>query len=61
MADLYVPSDGIAKPLRAVDQMAHFAKSCGTEFYGHTEVMDIEVVDGRVKQWKQVLDDLKQT
>lgn len=46
---LYVPSDGIAKPLRAVDQMAHFAKSCGTEFYGHTEVMDIEVVDGQVK------------
>ncbi|PLR81172.1 FAD-dependent oxidoreductase [Bacillus canaveralius] len=46
---LYVPSDGIAKPLRAVDIMANFAKSCGTKFYGHTEVTGIQVVDGQVK------------
>ncbi|WP_078412289.1 GcvT family protein [Priestia abyssalis] len=46
---LYVPSDGIAKPLRAVDKMAHFAKSRGTEFYGHTEVTGINIVDGQVK------------
>lgn len=49
LGGLYVPSDGIAKPLRAIDEMASFAESCGTKFYGHTEVTDIEVVDGQVK------------
>jgi glycine/D-amino acid oxidase-like deaminating enzyme/glycine cleavage system aminomethyltransferase T len=46
---LYVPSDGIAKPLRAVEKMANFSKSCGIEFYGHTEVTGIDIVDGQVK------------
>ncbi|KAB2489484.1 GcvT family protein [Priestia endophytica] len=46
---LYVPSDGIAKPLNAVDQMTSFSKSCDTKFYGNTEVTNIEVVDGQVK------------
>lgn len=49
LGGLYVPTDGIAKPLRAVEIMAKFSKSCGTKFYGHTEVTDIEVVDGQVK------------
>ncbi|MGE8081141.1 GcvT family protein [Peribacillus loiseleuriae] len=49
LGGLYVPSDGIAKPLRAVDTMAKFAESCGTKFYGHTEVTSVEVVDGQVK------------
>ncbi|WP_342048226.1 GcvT family protein [Bacillus sp. OTU530] len=49
LGGLYVPSDGIAKPLRAVDIMATFAESCGTKFYGHTEVTGIKVVDGQVK------------
>ncbi|MBY0095098.1 FAD-dependent oxidoreductase [Priestia aryabhattai] len=46
---LYVPSDGIAKPLRAVEEMTSFSKSCGTKFYGHTEVTNIEVVDGQAR------------
>lgn len=46
---LYVPSDGIAKPLRAVDKMAGFAKSCGAKFFGHTEVTGIHVVNDEVK------------
>ncbi|TCP27774.1 glycine/D-amino acid oxidase-like deaminating enzyme [Scopulibacillus darangshiensis] len=46
---LYVPSDGIAKPLRAIEEMAAFTRSCGGEFYGHTEVTGVEVADGRVK------------
>ena len=49
LGGLYVPTDGIAKPLRAVDIMTKFSESCGTKFYGHTEVTDIEVVDGQVK------------
>lgn len=47
---LYVPSDGIAKPLRAVDKMASFAKSCGAQFFGHTEVTGIHVVNDEVKK-----------
>ncbi|HZH61368.1 MAG TPA: FAD-dependent oxidoreductase, partial [Metabacillus sp.] len=46
---LYVPSDGIAKPLRAVDKMAGFAKSCGVQFFGHTEVTGIHVLNDEVK------------
>ncbi|MEI4525502.1 FAD-dependent oxidoreductase [Priestia megaterium] len=46
---LYVPSDGIAKPLHAVDKMTRFSKECGVEFYGHTEVKNIEVTNGQVK------------
>lgn len=49
LGGLHVPSDGIAKPLRAINEMAKFSRSCGTEFYGHTEVTGIEVVDGQVK------------
>jgi glycine cleavage system aminomethyltransferase T/glycine/D-amino acid oxidase-like deaminating enzyme len=49
LGGLYVPSDGIAKPLRAIDKMADFSKSCGTEFYGNTEVTGVEVVEGQVK------------
>ncbi|WP_028390345.1 GcvT family protein [Bacillus cihuensis] len=46
---LFIPTDGIAKPLRAIDKMTSFSRSCGTEFYGNTEVTDIEVVAGEVK------------
>jgi glycine cleavage system T protein len=46
----YVPSDGIAKALRAAEAMANQARDLGAaEFYGDTTVMDIEVVDGQVK------------
>jgi hypothetical protein len=44
------PSDGIAKALRAAEAMANYAKEAGAaEFYGHTTVMDIEVVNGQVQ------------
>ncbi|QHZ46008.1 GcvT family protein [Bacillus sp. NSP9.1] len=46
---LYVPSDGVAKPLRVIDKMAEFTKSLGARFYGHTEVTGIDIVDGQVK------------
>ncbi|MBE7380718.1 MAG: FAD-dependent oxidoreductase [Leptolyngbya sp. SIO1E4] len=46
----YVPTDGIAKALRAAEAMANFAKAAGAaDFYGDTTVMDIEVVDGQVQ------------
>ena len=46
----YVPTDGIAKALRASEAMANEAKSAGAaEFYGNTTVVDIEVVAGQVK------------
>jgi glycine cleavage system T protein len=46
----YVPSDGDAKAVRAVEAMAHEAKTLGAaEFYGHTVVHHIEVENGRVK------------
>ncbi|MGB3291776.1 MAG: FAD-dependent oxidoreductase [Phormidesmis sp.] len=46
----YVPTDGIAKALRASEAMAIAAKAAGAaEFYSHTTVMDIEVVAGQVK------------
>ena len=49
LGGLYVPSDGIAKPLRAIDTMVKFSESCGTKFHGHAEVTDIEVLDSHVK------------
>ncbi|MEO0408485.1 MAG: FAD-dependent oxidoreductase [Cyanobacteria bacterium P01_A01_bin.135] len=46
----HVPSDGIAKALRAAEALANEARSAGAaEFYGETTVTDIEVVDGRVR------------
>ena len=46
----YVPTDGIAKALRAAEAMANYARDVGAaEFYGQTTVTDIEVVDGRVQ------------
>jgi glycine cleavage system aminomethyltransferase T/glycine/D-amino acid oxidase-like deaminating enzyme len=46
----YVPSDGIAKALRASEALANYAIEAGAAaFHGDTTVMDIEVVDGQVK------------
>jgi glycine/D-amino acid oxidase-like deaminating enzyme len=46
----FVSTDGIAKALRAAEAMANCAKEAGAaEFYGHTTVMDIEVVNGQVQ------------
>ena len=46
----YVPTDGIAKALRAAEALANFAINSGAaKFYGDTQVLDIEVERGRVK------------
>lgn len=46
----FVPSDGIAKALRASEAMANDAIAAGAaDFHGHTTVLDIEVVAGQVK------------
>ena len=50
LGGLYVPTDGIAKPLRAINIMTDFSKSCGTRFYGNTEVTGINVVNDQVKE-----------
>ena len=46
----YIPTDGIAKALRAAEALANFAQEAGAaDFYGDTTVLDIEVVDGQVR------------
>jgi dimethylglycine oxidase len=45
----YVPTDGIAKAVRACEAMARLARARGAKFYGETEVTGIEVKDGRVR------------
>ena len=46
----YVPTDGIAKALRAAEAMANAVQDAGSaEFYGHTTVTDIDVVKGQVQ------------
>jgi dimethylglycine oxidase len=44
----YVPTDGIAKAVRACEAMARLAEGRGARFYGGTEVTGIEVRDGHV-------------
>ena len=46
---LFVPSDGIAKGVRVAEAMARRAMERGASFHGETEVVDIEVRDGRVR------------
>ncbi|MEM6444971.1 MAG: FAD-dependent oxidoreductase [Cyanobacteria bacterium P01_D01_bin.123] len=46
----FVPTDGIAKALRAAEALANDAIATdAAEFYGHTTVTDIEVVAGQVR------------
>ncbi|MDB9529374.1 FAD-dependent oxidoreductase [Oscillatoria sp. CS-180] len=46
----FVPTDGIAKALRAAEALAKHAISAGAaEFRGHTTVTDIEVMKGQVQ------------
>ena len=44
----HVPSDGIAKPVRAAEAMSRYAQDHGASFYGNTTVTDIIVKAGRV-------------
>jgi dimethylglycine oxidase len=45
----FVPSDGIAKAVRACEAMAREAMEHGTVFHGDTEVTGIEVENGHVR------------
>ena len=45
----HVPSDGIAKPVRAAEAMSRYSKDHGATFYGNTTVTDIVVEAGRVR------------
>jgi glycine cleavage system T protein len=46
----YVPSDGLAKAVRACEAMAHQAEATeGATFHGHTTVTGFEITDGRVR------------
>jgi glycine cleavage system T protein len=46
---LHVPTDGIARAVRAAEAMASAARELGTEFHGRTPVTGIEVEHGRVR------------
>ena len=46
---LFVPSDGIAKGVRVAEAMARLAMERGASFHGETEVVGVEVKDGRVR------------
>lgn len=49
LGGLYMPTDGIGKPLRAVAEMIKVTKGNGVEYYGNTEVTGIEIEGGQVK------------
>jgi glycine cleavage system aminomethyltransferase T/glycine/D-amino acid oxidase-like deaminating enzyme len=44
----HVPSDGLAKAVRACEAMAREARQAGVTFHGHTPVVRFEHVNGRV-------------
>lgn len=46
---LYVPSDGIAKPVKIAEALGRAAQERGAEFYGETLVTGVEVANGRVQ------------
>jgi glycine cleavage system aminomethyltransferase T/glycine/D-amino acid oxidase-like deaminating enzyme len=48
MGGLFVPTDGIAKAVRAVDAQTRRAASRGARILTRHEVLDVTVVDGRV-------------
>ncbi len=49
LGGLHVASDGIAKPVRAVEAMARRARRLGARFQGYTEVTGFDVVAGRIR------------
>ncbi|MGH3978507.1 MAG: GcvT family protein [Pseudonocardiaceae bacterium] len=49
LGGLHVPTDGIAKPVRAVAAMARAARRLGVRFHGFTEVTGFDVTGGRVR------------
>ena len=49
LGGFFVPSDGIAKGVRACEAMGRLASERGAKFYGETEVTGIEVKNGGVR------------
>jgi glycine cleavage system aminomethyltransferase T/glycine/D-amino acid oxidase-like deaminating enzyme len=49
LGGFFVPSDGIAKGVRACEAMGRLASERGVKFYGETEVTGIEAKNGRVR------------
>jgi dimethylglycine oxidase len=49
LGGFFVPTDGIAKAVRACEAMARLAISRGAVFHGDTEVIEIEVSGGQVR------------
>ena len=49
LGGLHVPSDGIAKSVRAIEAMATKASEQGVRFQGKTEVTGVAVEEGRVR------------
>ena len=49
LGGFYVPSDGLAKGVRVAEAMAREAQGRGAKFYGDTEVLNVEVKEGRVR------------
>jgi glycine cleavage system T protein len=45
----FVPTDGIAKAVRAAEALARHSEARGVVFYGQAPVNEIEVADGRVQ------------
>jgi len=45
----FVPTDGIAKPVRVAESMARDAQRRGVAFFGDTEVTGFDIRDGRVR------------
>jgi glycine cleavage system aminomethyltransferase T/glycine/D-amino acid oxidase-like deaminating enzyme len=45
----YVPSDGLAKAVRACEAMAREATRAGASFHGHTPVIEFDTAGGRVQ------------
>ncbi|MQA16237.1 MAG: FAD-dependent oxidoreductase, partial [Pseudonocardiaceae bacterium] len=48
LGGLHVPTDGIAKPVRAVEAMARRARRLGVRFWGHTEVTGFDRTGGKI-------------
>jgi glycine cleavage system aminomethyltransferase T/glycine/D-amino acid oxidase-like deaminating enzyme len=48
LGGLHTPTDGLANPVTAVTAQATAARERGVQFVGDSEVLDIQVADGRV-------------
>jgi glycine cleavage system T protein len=56
---LHIPSDGIARPVRAVEAMAADATARGVTFHGNIEITGIDVEGGRAKRIRTCAGDIE--